>query len=155
MATSPASVNLIALPTRLISTCVKRAAVAMARWQFGRQWLERAADSLCDVLNGVIGKFEFELASLDLGQIKHVIDQSQQMSAVGFKALKDAQHLLRWLTISAVRHQFGIAKNGVERRAQLVAHIGQELRFVLACLCKLPALVLDFVEQPRVLDGYR
>src|SRR5262249_48897085 len=102
-------------------------AVAMARWQFGsqlkfetellvsRQWLERAADSLCDVLNGVIGKFEFELASLDLGQIKHVIDQPQQMSAVGLKAPEDAQHLLGRFTISAIRHQFGIAEDGVER----------------------------------------
>ena len=33
----------------------------------GRQRLQRAADGLRDVLNAVIGKFEFELASLDLG----------------------------------------------------------------------------------------
>src|SRR6516162_6992849 len=32
-----------------------------------RQRLKRAADGLRDVLNAVIGKFEFELASLDLG----------------------------------------------------------------------------------------
>ena len=33
-----------------------------------------------------------------------------------------------------------------------MAHIGEELRFVLACDLKLPALVLDFVEQPHVFD---
>jgi hypothetical protein len=30
--------------------------------------------------------------------------------------------------------------------AQLVAHIGEELRLVLACFGELPALVLDFIE---------
>src|SRR5262249_29879237 len=32
-------------------------------------------------------------------------------------------------------------------------HIGKKLRFVLARLFKLPTLVLDFIEQPHVLDG--
>ena len=77
------------------------------------------------------------------------------MLAVGFKALEDAQHLLRRLTVSAVRHQFGVAQDGVERRAQLMAHIGEELRLVPARLFKLPALVLYFVEQPHVLDRDR
>src|ERR1700730_15329938 len=45
--------------------------------------------------------------------------------------------------------------DGVERRAQLVTHVGQDLRLVLTCLCKLAALVLDFVEQPHVLDRNR
>jgi hypothetical protein len=34
-----------------------------------------------------------------------------------------------------------------------VAHIGKKLRFVLARLFKLTALVLDFVKQTHVLDG--
>ena len=75
------------------------------------------------------------------------------MLAVGLKPFEDAQHLLGWLTVSAVRHQFGIAQDGVERRAQLMAHIGEELRLVLARDFELTALVLDFVEQPHVLDG--
>jgi hypothetical protein len=41
---------------------------------------------------------------------------------------------------------------GIERRAQLVAHIGEELRLVLAGDLELAALVLDLVEQPRILD---
>jgi hypothetical protein len=68
------------------------------------------------------------------------------MPAVGFKSFEYAEHLVGLLTVSAVRHQFGVAQDGVERCAQLVAHIGEELRFVLARLFKLPALVLDFVE---------
>src|SRR6516164_10964986 len=35
-----------------------------------------------------------------------------------------------------------------------MAHISQELRLVLARLFKLPTLVLNFIEQSHVLDGY-
>ena len=48
---------------------------------------------------------------------------------------------------------FAVADDGVERRAQLVAHIGEELRLVLARLLELPALVLDLVEQADISDG--
>ena len=44
------------------------------------------------------------------------------------------------------------ADDGVERRAQLMAHVGEKLRLMRACLSELAALVLDFVEQPHVLD---
>src|SRR6516225_9333414 len=77
------------------------------------------------------------------------------MFAVGLKSFEYAEHLLRWLTVSAVRHQFGIAEDRVEWRAQLMAHIRQELRLVLARFFKLPALVLDFIEQQHILDRYR
>src|SRR5215472_9799204 len=143
------------------------AAVTMTRWQFGGnfhlerellvrgQRLQRAADGLGNVLNRVAGEFEDELTGLDLGQIEHVIDESKQVFAVGLKAFEYSKHLLGRLTISAIRHQFGVAEDGVERRAQLVAHIGEELRLVLARLFKLSALVLDFIEQSHVLDGDR
>src|SRR6516165_9273245 len=91
-------------------------AVTMAWWQFrghldfegqlfvSRQRLQRAADGLGDVLNAVIGKFENQLAGLDLGEIEHVIDESEQVLTVGLKASKYAEHLLGRLTISAVCH---------------------------------------------------
>src|SRR6516165_9917054 len=142
------------------------AAVAMARGQLrshfdfepeffvSRQRLQSAANRLRDVLDGVIGKFEFELAGLDLGKIEHVIDESEQMLTVGLKPFEYANHLLGWLTVSAVRHQFRIAQDGIEWGAQLMAHIGEKLRLVLARDLELTALVLDFVEQADVLDGY-
>jgi len=34
-----------------------------------------------------------------------------------------------------------------------MAHIGEELRFVLACFGELAAFVLDFVEQADIFDG--
>src|SRR5262249_3696737 len=75
------------------------------------------------------------------------------MPAVGFKAFEYAEHLLGWLAVSAVRHQFCVAQDGVERRSQLMSHIGEELRLVLARLFELSALIFDFMEQPRILDG--
>src|SRR6516225_10461096 len=77
-------------------------AVTMAWWQLrghldfegqlfvSRQRLQRAANGLGDVLNAVIGKFENQLTGLDLGQIQHVIDQSEQVLAVGFKSFEYA-----------------------------------------------------------------
>jgi hypothetical protein len=67
------------------------AAVAVARRQLrsdldfeaellvGRQRLKRAANGLRDVLDGIIGEFEDELPGLDLGQVKHIIDEPKQM----------------------------------------------------------------------------
>src|SRR6516162_4212141 len=141
------------------------AAISMTRRQFGsklelerelfvgRQRLQRTAHGLGDVLNAVIGKFENQLAGLDLGQIEHVIDESEEVFAVGLKAFEYAEHLLGWLTVSAIGHQFGITQDRVEWGAQLMAHVGQELRLVLARLFKLSALVLNLVEQAHILDG--
>ena len=165
MTTSPASVNLMALPTRLISDLRQTTPVAMTCWHFGShldlerellvggQGLKRAADGLGNILNRVIGQFKDELASFDLRQIEYVIDQSEQVSAVTLKPFQYAHRLFWQLAVNAVRHQFGVAENGVERRAQLVAHVGKELRLVLARDFKLAALVLDFVEQAHILDG--
>jgi hypothetical protein len=50
-------------------------------------------------------------------------------------------------------HHLGQPDNGVERRAQLVAHAGDELRLVLARQLQLAALVLDLAEQAGVLDS--
>ena len=47
---------------------------------------------------------------------------------------------------------FGEADDGVERRAQLVRHVGEELRLVPVGGFDLAALVLDLAEQPGVLD---
>ena len=44
------------------------------------------------------------------------------------------------------------ADDGVERRAQLVRHVGEELRLMPVGRFNLPALFLDLAEQPGVLD---
>src|SRR6185312_17239976 len=63
--------------------------------------------------------------------------------------------LIRHLAIDVVEHQFGIAKDGVERRAQLMADISEELRFVLARDFELAALLVDLGEEAGIVDGER
>src|SRR5438552_4195180 len=63
--------------------------------------------------------------------------------------------LLRVLSAEARRigdQHVGKPDDGVERRAQLMAHARDELRLVLARHLQLTALVLDLSEQTRVLD---
>ena len=52
-----------------------------------------------------------------------------------------------------LEQHLGEADDSVERRAQLVRHVGEELGFVLVGHFELPALVADLVDQARVLDG--
>ena len=88
---------------------------------------------------------------LDLRQVEDVVDQGEQVPARAEHAVERLDVLLQRLRI--LPQHLGDADDGVERRAQLVAHVGEELRLVLTRLGKLPALVLDFVEQPHILDG--
>src|SRR5471030_2936835 len=71
---------------------------------------------------------QVDLARLDHRQVEDFINQAQQIPAgledlVGRRLLRDRQRRHAGL------HQLREAQHGVERRAQLVAHIGQELRF--------------------------
>jgi hypothetical protein len=74
---------------------------------------------------------------------------------VGPGSIHAAQRFQRLVGAKAPRvadHHLGQAYDGVEWRAQLVAHAGEELRLILARQFQLAVLVLDFVEQPHVLD---
>src|SRR5262249_33886324 len=95
---------------------------------------------------------ELELFRLDLRQVEHLVDEAKKVSPSAVHAL---QWLLRLFCAEARRvfdHHLGQSDDGVERRAQLVAHAGDELRLVLAGLLELSVFLLDFVEQPHVLD---
>src|SRR5262249_47611653 len=95
---------------------------------------------------------ELELFRLDLRQVEHLVDEAKKVSPSAVHAL---QWLLRLFCSEARRvfdHHLGQTDDGIERRAQLVAHAGDELRLVLAGLLELSVFLLDFVEQPHVLD---
>src|SRR5580704_16921491 len=59
----------------------------------GGERLKRAADGLGNILKRIIGEIERELASLDLRQIEHVIDQAEQVSAVALQPLEYSHRL--------------------------------------------------------------
>src|SRR5262249_53267590 len=71
-----------------------------------------------------------------------LVDEAQEVGAGG---IHTAQRLQRLFGAEARRvgdHHLGQAYDGVEWRAQLVAHAGEELRLALARQFELAALVL-------------
>src|SRR3546814_12183191 len=71
---------------------------------------------------------QIQLAGLDLGEVQDVIDDLQQMPAAlvniaGIAVVAVAAEL----AVQLVQHDLGKTDDGVERRAQLVPHVGEEL----------------------------
>ena len=158
----PFSVNLLALLARLSRDCRKRVwsawIVPRSRWAIDDEAVAVLRRHRLDRLGHVLDhghqreRFEVKLhpPGLDLGEVEDVVDQGEQVPARAEHAVERLEVLLQCLRI--LPQHLGDADDGVERRAQLVAHVGEELRLVLACLRELAALVLDLVEQPHVLD---
>ena len=82
-----------------------------------------------------VGKLEmlfrqFEMAGLDLGQIKQVIDDGQKMLAAIVDILRIFQILRRTERPEKLTSEnFRKADNSVQGRTQLMGGIGQEFRF--------------------------
>jgi hypothetical protein len=76
-------------------------------------------------------RFEVKLHSprLDLRQVEDVVDQGKQVAGGAQHPIERLDFVLA-LEIAGVLHQhLGNADDGVERRAQLVRHVGEEARF--------------------------
>ncbi len=88
------------------------------------------------------------LARLDLGQVEDVVDEREQVVARG----EDVVEVLRLLLVDLAEHPFAQhlreADDRVQRRPQLVRHVGQELRLVLAGRLELPVEALELVVHP-------
>ena len=67
--------------------------------------------------------FQRELAGLDLGQVQHRIDELQQVFAGYLQLVQPLRLLLRQ---AGAAQQIGHARDRVERRADLVRHVGQK-----------------------------
>ena len=71
---------------------------------------------------------ESQLAGLDLGHVEDVVDQAQQV-LTGFEDVRGVS-LVAGVPQGAEHlglHDFRKAVDGIERRAQLVTHVGEEL----------------------------
>ena len=75
------------------------------------------------------------------------------MFAVGADAGERVHRFLPQRLVEALLHELGISEDGGKRGSQLMAHVGDELRLVLARDLELAALLDNFIEQSRVLDG--
>ena len=135
--TSPASVNLMALPTRLSQHLTQPAGVA-------HQGVGHVRLHVADQLQplpvgphgqgpqgvtqsrpqGEIGRFQLQFAGLDLGEVEQVVDDAEQV--VGGR-LDRTQALPLVIGQPRVEDQLGHAEDGVHGGADLVADVGQEL----------------------------
>ena len=112
MRTSPVSVNLMALPTRLSSTWVRRCSSPRPTGSFlatsvlSASFLVSASDSVAartvstTLSMRVLAEVQAELAGLDLGDVEHGVDQAQQVLAVGADA---GEGVHRFLGLAARR----------------------------------------------------
>src|SRR6516165_4229417 len=118
-----------------------------------RKWLDGLDHAVDERSERKVFKLKLHAPGLDLGEVEDVIDESKQMPAGAEDTVERLKVLPCRLRILA--QHLADADDGVERRAQLMAHVGEELRLVLACLGELAALLLNFIEQPHVLDSDR
>ena len=86
---------------------------------------------------------ELHLARLHLREVQDVVDELQQVARAGQDVPKVFLVLGRDGADLAVVHELGEADDAVERRPQLVGHVGQEL-----ALCTVGAIRLRFGYAP-------
>ena len=67
--------------------------------------------------------FDLHLAGVDLGEVENILDQFEQMRRRGVDLLQPIELPGRWIGIA---QQMRESDDGVHRRADLVAHVGEE-----------------------------
>jgi len=156
--TSPSFVNLQALLSRLSRICRSRigSTVNAPKVLLGVDdeavlvllgKLSGGSDDLVDQRCSPHGLWvELELSGLDLRQVEHLVDEAKEVCPSAVHALQRLLRLFRAEARRVAEHHLGQPDDGIERRAQLVAHAGDEVRLVLARQLELAALVPDFVE---------
>ena len=70
---------------------------------------------------------------LDLGEIEHLVDQVEQVLAGTLDAGRRLLEIVEAVILGVLAQHLDDADDGIKRRAQLVAHVGQELALCLGC----------------------
>ena len=155
--TPPCSVNLNAFDSRFLSTCCSRWPSVYDRRRHVRRDVDREArgssarppagtcarrSRVTSVIDTSLG-VDLHLAGFDLRQIENVVDQVEQIRARRVDRLRELDLLLRQVLVLVLREQLGEDEQRVERRAQLVAHVRQELALVLRAERQLLGLFLE------------
>ncbi len=98
---------------------------------FGRRFGKQRVDEIANLAQ--IGRFgmQFHHARLDFRHVENVVDEQQQRVGAGADGLQ-VLPVLRFAQIAL--QQFAEAENGVHRRADFVAHVGEEDGFFLVAV---------------------
>ena len=143
--TPPSSVNLTAFESRFFSTCWSRcSSVRIDGGTFGAEDLdrelealllrerpERALDVVADVAERDVAGVHVHLPGLDLREVEDVVDQLEEIGAGLVDRPGELDLLVGQVLLGVLREQLREDEQRVERRAQLVAHVREELALVL------------------------
>ena len=144
--TSPSLVNLAAFDSRFRSTW--RTFVTSSRIEprsSGQRHFEAVAVLLDERPGGDGGlvddgpdleclEIQPHLAGLDLGEVEDVVDEPEQVLAGGLDLLEVGDDVGMARGRRVLREHLAVAEDRVQRRAQLVAHVGEERALRLAGL---------------------
>jgi hypothetical protein len=86
---------------------------------------------------------EGDRPGLDLGQVEDVVDQPEEVRPGGVDVAGELHLLVRQVALGVLAEHLRQDEQAVQRRAQLVAHVGQELGLVLRCQRQLLGLFLE------------
>src|SRR5207302_3729710 len=111
-----------------------------------------------NVPHGVLGGVQLHPARFDLRKVEHVVDEAEQMPAIGLDVKEWLLEVGREISIDAIEKEFGEAEDRIHGSPELVAHAGQEVRFRLArpfepsierpeLLRALPLLLIETLER--------
>ena len=154
--TPPCAVNLKALDSRFLSTCCSRLeSVVMLRprcgsistskdsCRFSASWRNGRATASSRFGEEDLLGVDRDGAGFDLRQIENVADQVEQVGAGAVDGAGELDLLGRQVAVGVVGELLAEDQDRVERRAQLVRHVGQEFRLVLRGQRQLGGLFLE------------
>ena len=126
------------LRPRLGSRCASKES-----WRVLRLVAERPSDHVQEVGEVDLVRVDRDRSGLDLRQVENVADQVEQVGAGAVDGAREL-HLLRGeVAVRIVAELLAEDQDRVERRAQLVRHVGEELGLVLRGERELGRLFLD------------
>ena len=105
------------------------------------------------VLDRELRDLQRHSSGLDALDVEDVVDQGREMLAVGVDSLNGSRLLLGQRPVEAADQHQRIAENGVERRAELVGYIREELRLRLRGLFEREGLAPQQLVLMRELRG--
>ena len=110
---------------------------------FRRQLAEGAFHMLLERGQRHVAKLDRHRAGLDLRQVEDVVDQAEQIGAGAMDRARELGLLFVEVALLVVGQQLRQDQQRVQRRAQLVAHVGQEFGLVFRGQRELLGLFLD------------
>ena len=102
-----------------------------------------AARRLDQVAQQHLLRIDRDGAGLDLRQVENVADQVQQIGAGAVDGAGELDLLRHQVAVGVFRELLAEDQDRVQRRAQLVRHVGEEFGLVLRCQRELGRLVLQ------------